>query len=108
MQRALDDAVRMRRAISLDRICDGCGRPSGNRAQCSRCSVRRCRGTSFEAAACCAACGLQDARVLRWLALSDGRVAACGNCATLAGRRSLTLAELAAEVLGSAWAARVA
>jgi hypothetical protein len=68
-----------------------------------RCSVRRCRGTLFPTDAHCGACGLEDVRLLRWLALADGRVPACGNCATLAGRRRLTLDELTAEVLPSSW-----
>lgn len=93
----------MRRALCLGLTC-GCGRPSGNRRTCARCGVRRSRGTSFPGGACCAACGLGDVRVLRWLRLVDGRVAACGNCAALAGRRVLTLAELGAEVRGAAWA----
>lgn len=95
----------MRRTLSLGRTCR-CGRPSDNCELCRVCQVRKSRGALFEPGSSCAACGLADMRVLRWLALLDGRVPACGNCGTLAGRRRLTLAELVAEVLVTAWAPR--
>jgi hypothetical protein len=68
-----------------------------------RCSVRRCRGASFPDDARCAVCGLAELRVLRWLSLADGKVAACGNCATIAGRLELTLEQLSSEVLATRW-----
>ena len=43
-------------------------------------------------------CGPRDRRVLVRRTLAGVRVVLCGNCATIAGRRPLTLKALTAEV----------
>lgn len=87
----------------------GCGRalPEGaRRHRCARCSVRATRGTLAEGP--CEACGLADPRVLRRLTLRDGTVTACACCASVAGRRPLTLSELRGEVAGAPWGSTAA
>lgn len=64
--------------------------------RCGRCYQRAYHGR--DRAAACACCDNPDPRVLVRKTLADGMVTLCGNCATTAGRRRLTLEELRAEV----------
>ncbi len=77
--------------------CQICGKPTDKprRGLCFACYQRQRRG--HQLAGPCAICGLEDKRLLRRHQLADGLVVLCANHAALAGRRQLSLDELAAE-----------
>jgi hypothetical protein len=89
--------------IGEPRACRSCTRaiaPEERRHVCVACVQRKRRGA--ETGLACEACGHADRRVLRLLKVTERQITACGNGAALAGRRSLSLAELQAEVAAPA------
>lgn len=70
------------------------------KGMCYRCYLRSWRGHQTEGP--CRVCGLEDVRMLRRQTLGDGMAVLCANHAAVAGRRPITLAELAAECFAPA------
>lgn len=87
----------VRRSPCNPRPCASCSRPTTEprRGLCFACYLRAYRGHVADGA--CAACGLEDRRVLRRHRLADGLATLCANHAAIAGRRTLTLEALRAE-----------
>jgi len=71
--------------------------------ECPPCALRTSRGHKLGPA--CEICGLADRRMLRRHTLSDRNATLCANHSALAGRRSVTLAELHREASVPATAA---
>jgi hypothetical protein len=65
---------------------------------CKACYLRAYRG--HDTSGPCSVCGLADARMLRRHHLADGWTVLCGNHAAVAGRRTLELEQLRAELTG--------
>lgn len=81
-----------------NRPCTACARPTAEprRGMCFACYQRARRG--HVASSACAVCATADRRVLRRHQLVDGWTVLCANHAAVAGRRSISLLELRAEV----------
>ena len=85
------------------RSCVACARPAPNarKGMCGRCYQARWKGAAHGPA--CEVCSVADPRVMvrRRMPLEDGALVwrtLCANCTTIAGKRPLTLGELAREV----------
>lgn len=89
-----------RRAGAAPAACASCSRPTAEPrgGLCSACYQRTRRGHHVAESAC-RVCGAADRRTLRRHKLAEGIVTLCANDAAVAGRRTLTLEQLRAEVL---------
>lgn len=82
------------------RECDKCSRPvtATRKGLCTGCYMRDWRGHHVTGP--CAACGEAELRklILARFPEFQGRLPICGNCSTVRGRRTITLAQLRCEM----------